>query len=153
MVNESCDVGTRVFWCNTNRSNDASGNSRERQMHSRCFAAAWSGADHPDGMFNYPDHMRRVRQGDLVVMYANKVGAIGVGRVAESRLEVLFPDHPDRLRSFDTEGQNREEWRVPVAWLEWDEANPCEVEFLRSSFQEITNHADRVRAVRQHFRV
>lgn len=153
MSDESRGFEMQVFWCNTNRGGGAGGNSLERQMHATRFAAAWSGVDHPDEMFNYPDHMRRVRQGDLVVMYANGVGAIGVGRVTESRLELLFPDHPDRLRSFDTEGQNREEWRIPVEWLAWDEANPCEVEFLRPSFQEITDHTDRVRAVRRHFRV
>lgn len=152
-ADEATGTGPRVFWCNTNRGNGAGGSSLERQMHARCFAAAWSGVDHPDGMFNYPDHMRRVRRGDLVVMYANSVGAIGVGRVVESRLELLFPDHADRLRAFATEGQNREEWRIPVEWLAWNEGNPCAVDPLRSSFQEITDHADRVRAVRQHFGV
>lgn len=152
MADEAPDAGPRVFWCNTNRGNGAGGNSLEQQMHARCFAAAWSGVDHPHGMFNYPDHMRRVCRGDLIVMYANGVGAIGIGRVAESRLELLFPDHPDRFRDYATEGHNLEEWRIPVEWLAWDEANPCAVESLRSSFQEITDHADRVLAVREHFR-
>lgn len=158
MAVEDFDAERRVFWCNTNRGNGAGGNRLEKQMHERCFAAAWSGDDHPDEMFNYWEHMRRVRRGDLVVMYANGVGAIGIGWVAESRLELLFPDHPDRLRDFKTEGQNREEWRIPVQWLAWDEDNPCNVGALRSSFQEITVSADRVHearvcAVRQHFQV
>jgi hypothetical protein len=122
-------------------------------MHARRFAAAWSGVDHPEGMFNYPDHMRRVRRGDMVFMYANGLGVIGVGRAGESRLELLFADHPDRLRVFASEGQNEEEWRIPLQWLAWDAANPCPVDPLRSSFQEITDLAERVQAVRQHFRV
>ncbi len=153
MADQSPSTKMRIFWCNTNRGHGAGGTSLEGKMHARCFAAAWSGVAHPDGMFNYPDHMRQVRRGDLVVMYANGVGVIGVGRVAESRLELLFPDHPDRLRDFSTEGQNREEWRIPVEWLAWDEANPCDVKSLRSSFQEITDLAERVQEVRQHFRV
>ena len=66
-------------------------------------------------------------------------------------MELLFPDHPDRLRDFATEGENEEERRIPVEWLRWDEANPCVVEPLRGLFLEITDHAERVRAVRQHF--
>jgi len=129
----------------------AGGNSLEQRMHGRRFAAAWTADDHPLGTFNYPDHMRRVRRGDLIFMYANGLGVIGIGRATESRLELLFPDHPDRLRAFATEGENAEEWRIPVEWLVWAEDNPCEVEPLRSSFQEITDHVDRIRAVSQHF--
>lgn len=153
MADESHDTGPRVFWCNTNRGAGSGGNSLEQQMHARRFAAAWTSLDHPDETFNYPDHMRRVRRGDTIFIYANSRGVIGVGRATESRLELLFPDHPDRLRAFGTEGENEEEWRIPVEWLVWDEANPCVVEWLRSSFQEITDHAERVRAVRQHFRL
>lgn len=153
MANEAHDSNVRVFWCNTNRAAGAGGDSLERQMHSRHFAAAWTSVDHPHGTFNYPEHMRRVRRGDMIFMYAKGIGIIGVGRAAESRLELLFPDHSDRLRDFTTEGENEEEWRIPVEWLVWEEANPCSVERLRSSFQEITNHAERIRKVRQHFRL
>lgn len=151
MADKAHSKGPRVFWCNTNRGAGAGGNSLEQQMHAQHFAAAWTADDHPDGTFNYPDHMRRVRHGDMIFMYANGLGVIGVGRATESRLELLFPDHPDRLRAFATEGENEEEWRIPVEWLVWNEANPCAVELLRSSFQEITDHADRIHAVRQHF--
>lgn len=153
MVDEGHDSNPRVFWCNTNRGAGAGENSLEEQMHGRHFAAAWTAGDHPDGTFNYPDHMRRVRRGDIIFMYDNGLGVIAVGRAAESRLELLFADHPDRLRDFVTEGENEEEWRIPVEWLEWNEANPCVVESLRSSFQEITEHADQIHAVRQHFRL
>jgi len=153
MSDESDDAGPRVFWCNTNRGAGAGGNHLEQQMHVRRFAAAWTAVDHPDGTFNYPGHMRRVRRGDTIFIYANGLGVIGVGCVTESRLELLFPNHPDRLREFATEGENEEEWRIPVEWLVWDEANPCFVESLRASFQEITNHAVRVRRVLHHFRL
>jgi hypothetical protein len=151
MADEAHHSGARVFWCNTNRGAGAGGDSLEQRMHARHFAAAWTGIDHPEGTFNYSDHMRRVRRGDMIFMYANSLGVIGVGRATESRLQMLFPDHSDRLRDFATEGENEEEWRIPVEWLRWDGANPCVVEHLRSSFQEITDHAERVRAVRQHF--
>ena len=141
----------RVFWCNTNRGAGAGEDSLEQEMHARRFAAAWTAIQHPDGTFNYPDHMRRVRCGDMIFMYANGLGVIAVGRAAESRLEVLFADHPDRLRDFGREGENEEEWRIPVEWLVWDENRPCAVEALRSSFQEITEHAARIEEVRQHF--
>jgi hypothetical protein len=153
MANAADKSGLRVFWCNTNRGAGAGGNSLEQRMHVHGFAAAWTAADHPDGTFNYPDHMRKVRCGDLIFMYANGLGIIGVGRAAESRLELLFPDHPGRLRAFATEGENEEEWRIPVEWQVWDDANPCEVEPLRSSFQEITDHAERIAEVRQHFQL
>jgi hypothetical protein len=54
MADETSDTESRVFWCNTNRGNGAGGNSLEQQMHTRCFAAAWSGVDHPDGDVQLP---------------------------------------------------------------------------------------------------
>ena len=131
--------------CNTNRDGGAGGNSLEQRMHARNFAAAWT-------LYKYDHHMRRVRSSDLIVMYANGLGVIGIGRALESRLEVLGPDHPDRLRAFDGEGGNEEEWRIPVEWLAWDEGNPCQVGPLRPTFSEITHRAARVQMVREHYR-
>lgn len=153
MTHEHHEVSKRTFWCNTNRGAGPGGNGLEDRMHARGFAAAWTAIDHPDGTFNYTEHMRRIRAGDMIFMYAMGLGVIGVGRATESRLELLFPDHPDRLRNFEAEGENEEEWRISLEWLVWDETNPCEVEFLRPSFQEITHHEERIRTVRQHFRV
>jgi hypothetical protein len=151
MTDESHVSGLRVFWCNTNRGGGAGGDSLEQRMYARHFAAAWSFDDHPDGTFNYTSHMRRVRRGDLIFFYAKGLGVIGVGRAAESRLELLFPNHPDRLRAFATEGKNEEEWRIPVEWLVWDENNPCRVNPLNGTFIEITDHDDRIQAVRDHY--
>jgi hypothetical protein len=117
-------------------------------MHDRGFAVVWSYEPHPNGLFNFYTHMWRVRQGDLIVMYANRAGVIAVGRARESRLEILGPDHPDRLRDYATEGQNELEWRIPVEWLAWDEARPCRVKHLLGAFIEITDHADRLRTLR-----
>ena len=143
-LRQAFDNATSVFWCNTDRGAGAGGNSLERRMHARGFAAAWL-------LFVYEDHMRRARCGDVIFMYANGLGVIGIGLAKESRLEILGPDHPDRLRAFTTEGENEEEWRIPVEWLVWDEGNPCPVEPLRGTFLEITHHSDRVRMVRDHF--
>lgn len=120
----------RVFWCNTNRANVP---ALEPRMFTRGFAAAWL-------PFRYEEHMREVRRGDLIFMYARLLGVIGIGRVTESRLEILGHDHPDRLRDFATEGENEEEWRIPVEWLIWDDSRPCTVEPLRPTFLEITHH-------------
>jgi hypothetical protein len=151
MSDEAYDSDSRVFWCNTNRGGGAGGNSLELRMHERCFAAAWSFEDHPEQTFNYSAHMRRVRRGDIIVMYAMRLGVIGVGRATESRLELLFEAHPDRLRHYATEGGNVEEWRIPVEWLAWDENNPCIVDPLNGTFLEITRHEDRAKSVLQHF--
>ena len=70
MADEVHDSGSRVFWCNTNRGAGAEGNSLEQQMHGQRFAAAWTAVDHPDGTFNYPDHMRRVRRCKKSLVYS-----------------------------------------------------------------------------------
>jgi hypothetical protein len=144
LLREVLEFAERIFWCNTNREAGPGGNGLEQRMHARSFAAAWL-------TFNYEDHMRRVRRGDVIVMYARLLGVIGMGRATESRLEILGPDHPDRLRAYATEGENEEEWRIPVEWLVWHESNPAPVDWLRPAFQEITDHVERIRSVRQHY--
>jgi hypothetical protein len=143
----------RVFWCNTNRGGGAGDNSLEQLMHDMHFAAAWTWGDGTPqaGTFNYPEHMQSVQCGDVIVMYANGFGVIGIGRATDGGLEVLEQDDPERMRDYATEGQNAEEWRIPVEWLVWDEDNPCPVDSLRPAFQEITNHPDRIGLIRHHF--
>jgi hypothetical protein len=140
---EAWEQAERVFWCNTNREGGPGGNVLEQRMHARRFAAAWTS-------FNYPTHMQRVECGDVIVMYANGLGVIGIGRATERGLEILNRNHRDRMRDYATEGNNQEEWRIPVEWLVWDDSNPCRVDFLRPTFQEITHLAPRVRAVTRH---
>jgi hypothetical protein len=142
-LREALDKAKSVFWCNSNRGAEPGGNELERRMRLRGFAAAWL-------PFVYPEHMRRARRGDAIFMYANGLGIIGIGYATESRVEILGPDHPDRLRAFG-DGEHEEEWRIPVEWRVWDEGNPCEVETLRQTFVDITNHQSRINAVRNHF--
>lgn len=143
-LSHAFETAERVFWCNSNRgAAEPGGNELEERMHTHGFAAAWV-------PFVYPEHMRRVRGGGLVFLYAKELGVIGVGVARESRVEILGPDHPGRLRAFE-HGEHEEEWRVPVEWLAWDTAAPCPVVALRTSFQEITDHEERVRLVRKHF--
>jgi hypothetical protein len=92
--------------------------------------------------------MWRVRQGDLIVMYANRVGVIAVGQAWESRLEILGPDHPGRLRDYNTEGLNELEWRIPVEWLRWNVNRPCRVASQLGAFIEITRQRARVQVLR-----
>jgi hypothetical protein len=94
--------------------------------------------------------MRRVKAGHVIVMYANGLGVIAIGRATGGVLPVLHQKDSGRMRDYATEGENAEEWRIPVEWLVWDEANPCPVDSLRPSFQEITNHAARIGVIRQH---
>jgi hypothetical protein len=152
-LREAFENAERVFWCNTNRDGGAGGSSLEQRMHDRHFAAAWTwGAGTAQaGTFNYPDHMQRVRCGDVIVMYANELGVIAIGQATGSGLAVLHQTHPGRIRDYATEGENAEEWRIPVEWLVWDEGNSCPVDPLRPSFQEITNHTARIALIRQHF--
>jgi hypothetical protein len=124
-------------------------------MHEKGFAAAWTcppNKTHRDGTFDHTDHMFKVRPRDLIAMYANEVvGVIGVGR-ARDKVKVLSKDDPERLRDFATEGQNKQEWRIPVEWLRWNETNPCKVQLI-GTFVELTgpNHYDRVAELRRHF--
>lgn len=147
-LHDAFDTAEKFFWCNTNRGAEPRGagphaNELENRMHERGVAAAWT-------PFDYPEHMKRVRRAHLIVMYANGRGVIGIGRAKESRLEILGPDHPDRIREF-IHGQHEEEWRVPVEWCVWDEKNPCQIEPLRKSFQELRNQEKRLKEIRKHF--
>jgi transcriptional regulator with XRE-family HTH domain len=155
-LREAFQNAEHVFWCNTNRGAGAGGNSLEQRMHDRHFAAAWTWGAGTDqaGTFNYPKHMQRVGCGDVIVLYANGLGVVAIGRATGGGLEVLDENDPNRMRDYDTEGENAEEWRIPVEWLVWDEDNPCPVDPpLRASFQEITTHTDRVGLIRDHFGV
>lgn len=102
----------RVFVCNSNRKE--LGEDGEYLMRSRGYAVAWEA-------FQSSRDMADVRSGDLVLLYANQVGIIGVGR-ALGPCEVLEPEDPRRVSGqFDTR-----EWRIPVDWLRWvHEGDAC----------------------------
>ncbi len=106
----------RIFWCNTNRDDEVrdpdGGYKLERLMHQRHFAAAWTPPD-------YCKVMGAVKKRDLILMYANGTGVIGVGRAA-GRVKVLSFGDPDRIRK-DWSG---DECRISVDWLAWQIENP-----------------------------
>ena len=93
----------RFFVCNTDRRRSR---ELERQMHLRGYATAWE-------TFKYPSHMKKVKPGDLIFMYAKGMGIVGIGR-AKSGPRILEADNRNRIR----EGTTRE-WRVPVDWVAW----------------------------------
>jgi hypothetical protein len=97
-----------LFVCNTNRKHDP---DAEHLMRERRYAAAWED-------FTFRSRMRKVEPGSAILMYANGLGIIGIGR-ARASCEILEPGNNDRLRI----GKTRE-WRVPLDWLVWDEEHP-----------------------------
>ena len=107
------------------------------------YAAAWE-------EFAYPSHMEKVGGGEAILMYANGVGIIGIGR-AMAKCEILKPGSPSRLLG----NEEATEWRIPVEWLagvqderacRWTPAVP-------QTFMEVSkaNFGDRRKAVREHF--
>lgn len=139
------DRSAHIFRCNTDRGGRR-GVLNEELMHARCFVATWI-------PFQYPGHVERVKAGDLIAMYANRIGVVGLG-LARGGVEKLGADAADRIWPFVSDDVNREEWRVPVEWLAWDETRPCDAgKALRPSFVDITQHAERVDAIRRHYGV
>jgi hypothetical protein len=98
------------FLCNTNR---RYGDGLEELMRERRCAAAWE-------EFRFTNHMEQVKRGDIIFMYANKIGILGIGK-ARDRCERLEPSSPGRIdEDFEEfEGRDAPEWRIPVDWLRW----------------------------------
>ncbi|MGD0655124.1 MAG: phospholipase D family protein [Thermoguttaceae bacterium] len=127
-TNSSSQSRPRFFLCNTDRKHGRPTHSgkykREELMCTRSYAAAWE-------KFKFPNHMKRVKSGDVIFMYANKVGIIGIG-VAKKGYEVLEPGHIDRILN---EEEITPEWRIPVAWLVWvsdEQASPWQPPDVRT---------------------
>lgn len=102
--------GVQFFFCNTNRGlNEGGVNYLEKQMHKKQLAAAWE-------RFNYPSHMDRVKKHDVIFMYANGVGFIGVGQ-ADGAVEKLEPEQRGRL----CKAWSVKEWRIKMKtdWFKW----------------------------------
>ena len=123
---------TPCFWCNTNRQrppdeggSDANGPFRfERLMHANNCAAMWL-------PFQYQDHVQHVREGSIILMYAKRVGIIGVGQAtgpvqrfacgSRGRIDELNVP-PMWTVNYPNPG---EEWRIPLDWLRWWPSRPC----------------------------
>jgi hypothetical protein len=134
------------FLCNTNR---RYGDDLEELMRERRFAAAWE-------EFKFTNHMEEVKRGDIILMHANKIGILGVGK-ATDRCERLEPGSPGRIDDDfeDWGGQDAREWRVPVDWLRWvttDAACPWNHP-PPTTFQDVSGDAwrDRRNATIGHF--
>jgi hypothetical protein len=138
----------RFFWCNTDRRGSVltkGGYDLEQAMHIQGYAAAWE-------EFEQRGHMKQVRRGDAIFMFAKGgVGIVGSG-CAKTEVQVLQPGDPDRLGNSENT-RTLIEWRVPVHWLEWrrdrDAFRPKTS--LRPTFLEVTQDRVLRNAVREHF--
>jgi PLD-like domain len=101
----------QFFLCNTDRKH---GYEAEKLMCEKNLAAAWEN-------FDFTGHMEQVKQHDLILMYANRAGIIGIGE-AKHGCETLPPGTPGRVWEGDTP-----EWRIPVKWLRWVDAEHASV--------------------------
>ena len=147
-MNGSLGECPRWFLCNTDRKHGrrmlSGGFKREDLMRTRSYAVAWED-------FSFPDHMKRVTPGDVIFMYANKRGIIGIGR-AKTSCEVLQPGDHDRILN---EEENTPEWRIPVDWLAWvsdEQACPWKPHDTRT-FLDVSadKYRGRRESVREHF--
>ena len=100
------------FLCNTNRKHG--GYEREILMRRKEYATAWED-------FSHTSHMRASKMRDIIFMYANGIGIIGIGK-ALGACEVLEPCDGGRV----SDEESGREWRIPVGWLRWvDEVHAC----------------------------
>jgi hypothetical protein len=132
------------FVCNTNRRHSPD-KKDENLMRRTKYAITWT-------QFKHPEHMKRVRRGDMIFMFAKGVGIIGIGR-AKGRNEVLLPGHPARITA---DYARDEEWRVPVEdWLVWvdNDEEACPWKMPNASFLDVSKdvYRDMREKVRAHF--
>jgi len=112
-------------------------------MRARRYAAAWE-------EFKHTSHMKKVKRGDIIFMYANGAGIIGIGK-AVGACERLESGSPGMV----FEEESGREWRVPVEWLGWaagGHACPWDGP-RRTTFEDISapEWSSRRNAVIQHF--
>jgi hypothetical protein len=105
-------TGERFFVCNSNRVNSPE-YEHETLMRDRGYAAAWE-------PFKEKTHMERVEEGDIILMFAKRVGIIAIGR-AKGKCQILAPDDADRLMPGTPEWRELE-WRIPTTWLAWSDS-------------------------------
>jgi len=105
------DSKRKCYLVNTNRRYDykteTGGYVMEESMLDQGLAVVWES-------FNFPSHMSAVRQGDIILAFAKKVGIIAVG-VAEGRANVIQDESENRIRSF--KDYSFPEWQIPTHWI------------------------------------
>jgi hypothetical protein len=108
----SFEFPVTYFMCNTDRIHG--GKEREELMRLTHYVAAWED-------FSHTKHMRAVKRGDIIFMYANRIGVIGMGK-AVAGCAILEPGEAGRL----SDEESGREWRIPVDWLRWvEESHAC----------------------------
>jgi hypothetical protein len=121
--------GRPIFVCNTNRRWSPDRKDEQLMRHMR-YATVWT-------EFRWENHIRRVKKGDAILIFAKGVGIIGVGQ-AKSGVEILEPGKPGRIR---TAKDYQTEWRIPVEdWLVWvvDDAEGYEWAMGNTSFLDVS---------------
>jgi HKD family nuclease len=155
VLNELRDLlehARQFFVCNTNRNEripafDGRDNALEQEMHNRGYAVAWY-------RFNYDSHMKRVKPGDAIFMFAvGGVGIIGIGRAKTECEKPLAWEHPDRIDK-RLRKKHEPEWRVPVQWLAWcDDKDAYGWTGIAGTFRDVTDdkYKDKREGTIQHF--
>ena len=147
-LRELLKEGRLMFVCNTNRrwSPDRGDEHLMRHTH---YATVWT-------EFRWEKHIRSVKKGDAILMYAKGVGIIGIGQ-AKGGVEILRAGDPGKIRP---DKKDQEEWRVPVEdWLMWVEDNDADAyddwTMGNTSFLNVSGdrYSDLRRDLRKHFLV
>jgi hypothetical protein len=116
-TNSQSSKQLQTFLCNSDRahsdSNAIGDVELEELMRTSNYALAWE-------PFRWRDQMKLVREKDVVLIYANKLGIIGIGE-ATGECEIIPANSNDQIRKYP-----EPEWRIPVNWLHWDRNRPCQ---------------------------
>lgn len=95
------------FICNSNRKysdkNNIGGYIDEELMLTSGYVLAWED-------FRYIDHMKKVKAGDIIFLYAKKKGVIAIGEALEG-VTRFTPDKALKVAA------STNEWGIPVDWL------------------------------------
>ncbi len=125
-------TSVQYFLCNTNRRNreriDSGGFKYEELMRSSGYALTWES-------FRSTKHMKRVRKGDVIFMFAKGLGIIAIGEATDT-YRIRDPGDRDRIEK-DIDGR---EWQIPALWWFWNKDDPFEWEKTsNSSFIDVSD--------------
>ena len=127
-----------LFLCNSNRREGVrvldDPKYFERLMFDNNYALAWT-------YFDYEARMHEVRKGDVIVLWAKNVGAIGLGRALGS-VQIVGPSGNRLFTGFDDPPPPADEWRIPVEWLAYvrdEDAYPWHGKGMNFTFARVDN--------------